>query len=125
MQVKSDSANKKYRFLILVGDGADHNGLPVKLRTRIKNKLHRSIYIELAYYKDGKGVIKQCKYYDRAYRRQDVTITPPLLTSCFFPYNHEGILALFNHELCCDFTHILVTYGINLDTNTTPLCGAV
>ena len=45
--------------------------------------------------------------------------------SCFFPYTREGILNLLNHEICCDFTHIIVTDGIDVDANTTPLCGAV
>ena len=52
-------------------------------------------------------------------------VTPPTLVSCFFPYTREGILALVNQEICCDFTHILVTDGIDLDSNTTPLCGAI
>lgn len=125
LQLKTAGANNKYRFLIMVGEGASYNGLPVLLRTRLKNKLHRSIYVELAYHKESKGVIKQCHYYDRQYRRQGVKVTPPQLLSCFFPYNQEGILSLLNHELCCDFTHIIVTSGIDLYSNTTPLCGAL
>lgn len=35
------------------------------------------------------------------------------------------ILNLFNHELCCEFHHILITSEIDLDSDTTPLCGAV
>ena len=125
LQAKADSVNGKYRFLIMVGSGYDYNGLPVRLRTRLKNKLHRSIYIELEYYKNGNGVVKNCHYYDRKYKRQDIKVTPPQLLSCFFPYSHEGIINLFNHELCCDFTHIIVTAGIDLDSNITPLCGAL
>lgn len=119
------AAKQKYRFLILVGEGELDHGLPVRLRTRLKNKLHRSILIELEYYKDGKGVVKRCCYYDRVYKREGVQITPPMLLSCFFPYTKEGILNLLNHELYCDFTHILITDGIDLDSNTTPLCGAL
>lgn len=118
-------APKKYRFLILVGDGEIVNGLPVRLRTRLKTKLHRSVYVELEYYKDGKGVVKDCHYYDRQYRRQDIKVTPPQLISCFFPYSISGILDLINHEICCDFTHIIITSGIDLDSDTTPLCGAL
>ena len=125
LQAKSDGANNKYRFLIMVGDGGNYNGLPVRLRTRLKNKLHRSIYIELEHYKDDMGVIKECHYYDRKYKRLEAKITPPQLLSCFFPYNHEGILNLFNHELCCNFNHIIVTDGIDLDSNWTPICGAL
>lgn len=122
---KSDSARRKYRFLIMVGDGESVNGLPVRLRTRLKTKLHRSVYVELEYYKDGKGVVKDCHYYDRQYRRQDIKVTPPQLISCFFPYSISGILDLINHEICCDFTHIIITSGIDLDSDTTPLCGAL
>lgn len=122
---ETSSSNRKYRFLIMVGDGDSRNGLPMRLRTRLKNRLHRSVYVELAYYKDGKGVVSQCCYYDREYRRQSVQITPPMLISCFFPYTKEGILNLINNEIVCDFTHIIVTDGIDIDSNTTPLCGAV
>lgn len=125
LQLKIESWHKKYSFLIMVGDGDKYNDLPVHLRTRLKNKLHRSIYIELEYYKDGNGVVQQCYYYDRTYRRQNVKVTPPQLISCFFPYSHQGILNLINHEICCDFTHMIVTDHIDLNSNTTPLCGAI
>ncbi|WP_286333468.1 hypothetical protein, partial [Duncaniella freteri] len=65
LKVKSEALHKKYHFLIMVGSGSTCNGLPVCLRTRLKNKLHRSIFVELSYYKDGKGVVNQCYYYDR------------------------------------------------------------
>lgn len=125
LQFQAERGQKKYHFLIMVGEGEYTNGLPVLLRTRLKTKLHRSVYVELAYYKDGKGVVKQCCYYDREYKRQGVKITPPMLISCFFPYTKEGILDLLNHEICCDFTHMLVTEGLDLDSNTAPLCGAI
>lgn len=125
LQVKAAGAQRKYRFLILVGDGEHYNGLPKRLCTRLKTKLHRAVYVELAYYKDGQGVVRQCHYYDRRYRQEDRKVTPPQLISCFFPYTQEGILNLLNHEICCDFTHIIVTSGIDLDSNTMPLCGAV
>lgn len=125
LDFKAGSSNKKYRFLIMVGDGDNGSGLPARLRTRLKTKLHRSVYVELAYYKDGKGVVQQCYYYDREYRRHGIKITPPMLISCFFPYTKQGILDLLNHEICCDFTHMLVTGGLDLDSNTAPLCGAV
>lgn len=122
---KAEQENRKYRFLIMVGEGEYYNDLPIRLRTRLKNKLHRSVYVELVYYKEGQGVVKQCCYYDRQYKRQDIEIIPPMLTSCFFPYTQQGILTLLNHEICCDFTHILVMDGIDLDSNPTPLCGAI
>ena len=125
LQFRAEHTPQKYRFLILVGDGERYNGLPVRLRTRLKTNLHRSVFIELAHYKDGQGVVKDCHYYDRQYRRRDVKITPPQLIRCFFPYTESGILDLLNHEMCCDFTHIIVTDGIDLDSNTAPLCGAI
>lgn len=125
LQRKAGESNRKYRFLILVGEGERVNGLPIRLRTRLKNKLHRAIFLDLAYYKDGHGVVRQCSYYDRQYQQRAVPVTPPTLVSCFFPYTKAGILSLVNQELCCDFTHILVTEGIDLDSNTTPLCGAI
>ena len=125
LQLKSESAHKKYRFLIMVGNGDNFRELPMHLRTRLKNKLHRSIFVELSYYKNGQGVVEQCHYYDREYKRKNIKITPSLLTSCFFPYNCEGILNLLNHEICCDFTHMIVTTGIDIDSNKMPLCGAL
>lgn len=91
----------------------------------VKKKLHRSIFLELNYYKDGRGIVSQCYYYDRKYKRQDIKVTPPQLIRCFFPYSREGILDLLNHEICCDFTHMIVTEGIDIDSDMTPLCGAL
>lgn len=120
-----DTATQKYHFLVMVGDGEEYQGLPCRLRTRLKNKLHRAIYVELAYYKDGQGVVRRCNYYDRKYKRTDIKVTPPMLISCFFPYTKEDIIDLLNRELCCDFTHMLLTEEIDPETNTTPLCGVL
>lgn len=35
----------------------------------------------------------------------------------------EGILNLLNHEICCDFTHMIVTDGIDIHSNDMLLCG--
>jgi hypothetical protein len=127
IEERSNSENKKYRFLIMIGEGEQINGLPSKLVTRIKNKLHRSIFVELAYYRDGMGVVKQCYYYDRSYKRQDIQITPPQLVSCFFQYERGAILNLFNHELCCDLNRMIVISDNKIDIykNKTPLCGCI
>lgn len=125
IKAKTAAGIVKYRFLVLVGEGETCNGLPIRLRTRLKNQLHRSIYVDLSYYKEEQGVVNQCYYYDCRYKRQDVKITPPHLISCFFPFTNEGILNLINHEICCNFTHIIVTSGIDIDSNTTPLFGAI
>ena len=47
-----------------------------------------------------------------------------------FPHTAEsappnGILSLINREICCGFTHMLVTDGIDPDANPTPLCGSL
>lgn len=125
IRAKSNEGFSKYNFLIFVGEGEKYNGLPMRLRTRLKNKIHRSIYVDLMYYRNGQGVVNQCFYYDRIYKRQGIKITPPQLISCFFPYTTEGILNLLNNEICCNFSHIIVTSGIDIDSNTTPLCGAI
>ena len=116
---------QKYRFLVMVGQGETYNGLPGRLRTRLKNRLHRSIYIDLAYRGGDEGVVNHCYYYDRRYSDPERCVTPPMLIRCFFSYTKEGILQLINHELYCNFTHMIVTDGIDLDDNITPLCGAI
>lgn len=125
IRTKQEAAESKYHFLVMIGEGETYNGLPTRLRTRLKNRYHRAVYVELAYYKDGQGVVNQCHYYDRPYRRQNVQIAPPRLVSCFFPYGRESVLNLVNREICCNFTHIIVTSGIDIDSDITPLCGAV
>ena len=125
LRQKAEDGDFKYSFLIMIGDGTIRNGLPIHLRTRLKNKLHRSIYLELEYYKNGQGVVKECYYYDRRYKRQGLKITPYGLISCFFPYSTDGIIELFNREICCNFTHIIIADGIDIDSNTTPLCGSI
>lgn len=122
---KTNDVFKKYSFLIMVGNGNVYNGLPIKLHTRLKNRFHRSVFINLEYYKDGKGVVKECYYYDRKYIRRNVKITPPGLVSCFFPYNKQGILDLINYEICCNFTHIIITDEQELLSGTMPICGFI
>lgn len=45
----------RYHFLIMEGSGEVVSGLPSRLRTRLKNRLHRSVYLELEHYGDGRG----------------------------------------------------------------------
>lgn len=118
----------EYRLLIMDGSGDFVNCLPSKLITRLMNKLHHSVYIELEHYRDGQGVVKQCCYYDREYIRQNITITPPTRVSVFFPYTRDGILDLINREICCNFTHIITidgSEGIDLVSDTAPICGSI
>ena len=118
----------RYHFLIMEGSGEVVSGLPSRMRSRLKNRLHRSVYLELEHYGDGRGVVRQCYYYDRAYLRQDIRVSPPMLVSCFLPYTREGILNLINHEICCNFTHIIFVSGadgIDLSSDDTPICGSI
>lgn len=118
----------RYHFLIMEGSGEVVSELPSRMRSRLKNRLHRSVYLELEHYGDGRGVVRQCYYYDRAYLRQDIRVSPPMLVSCFLPYTREGILNLINHEICCNFTHIIFVSGadgIDLSSDDTPICGSI
>lgn len=119
-------ATAPYRFLIFVGGGGELSfGLPALLQTRLKNKLHRAIYVELAYYNNGQGVVQDCHYYDRRYKTNGKKVAPPSLVSCFFPYTRSGILKLVNNELECDFTHLLIApeHEVDIFQNVQPLCG--
>jgi len=123
-----DLQNEKYYFLIFVGEGdALQDNLRYTLKTRFKNKLHRSIYIEIEYYKDGKGRIKECYYYDKVYIRNKSKIIPPKLHSVHVDFTRKGLIQFFNSELDGYFTDILVISNgtLDVDTNTTPVCGAL
>ena len=123
--LKLKTAPSKMKLLIMAGGGQCVNGIPVLLRTKLKSNLHRSVFIELSYYKDGLGVVNECCYCDRQYRHRETKVTPPTLVSCFFPYTRQGILNLINSEICCDFTHIIVTSDIDVNPDTDALCGAL
>ena len=116
--------NQGYRFLIFIGEGELVNGIPSILKTRFKNRIHRSIYLEMQY-RNGKGVISDCHYYDKKYRRR--TVIPETLTTVFFDYDRSTILDVVNNELNTAFTHILfVTDGsLNIDNNEAALCGNI
>ena len=125
---KQEDAPFQYHFLILEGSGEPtQNGLPLILRTRLKNRMHRSIYLELSYYKEGKGVIKACYYYDRQYKRKGLQVRPDGLFSCFFLYDRENILQFVNNELHCNFNRILIVSdgSIDVSKNTVPVCGCL
>lgn len=51
IRTKQAAAESKYHFLVMIGEGETYNGLPLRLRTRLKNRYHRAVYVELAYYK--------------------------------------------------------------------------
>lgn len=116
--------NTKYNFLIFVGEGELIAGIPSVIKTRFKNKIHRSIYLEMQYY-NGKGVITDCYYFDRKYKVKEKVI-PETLTTVFFDYNRLAILNIINNELNASFTHIIFVIDGSLDINNeVAWCGNV
>lgn len=114
-----------YKFLLFVGSGEKVNGLPVKLQTRLANRLHRKIYLEIKHHHDQIGVISNCYYYDRQYKSRD-KVTPQMLTTVFIKYNREAIMDMVNRELDCDFTDLIIIENtIHFEQNHFPLCGNV
>lgn len=122
---KLSEYKRGYKFLIFVGNGKVVNGIPELLQTRLKNRIHRSIYLKLHYYGDGLGVVADCYYYDREYKAKDKVI-PESLSSVFFEYNRNGILNIVNNELNTEFTDTIFITDNSIDiSNMLPLCGNV
>ncbi len=115
---------RKYNFLIFVGEGELIDSIPAVIKTRFKNRIHRGIYLEMQYRND-KGVITDCHYYDRKYKERS-KVVPEMLSTIFFEYNRPTILNIVNSELNAAFTHfIFVTDGsIDID-NEVALCGNI
>ena len=115
---------RKYKFLIFVGEGEPTNGIPSVIKTRFKNRIHRSIYLEMKYI-NGKGVITDCHFYDRKYK--EVTkVIPETLSTVFFEYNRQAILNIINNELNTAFNRIIFVTDGSLDIdNEIALCGNV
>lgn len=72
--------------------------------------------------------ILDCFYIDRRHKRANsgrYTNKPLKLRTLSFPITE--LLSVIGKEICCDFTHMLVTdgTGIDIDANTTPLCGSL
>lgn len=108
----------KYKFLILI----ESNDI---LKTRLKNRIHRSIYLEIEK-KGSKGLIRNCHYCDRYYKRNKHLVTPTGLNTIYFDYSFENLLQIVNNELNCDFTDILIagnTFGF--DKSEIPVCGSI
>ena len=125
IQDRMQSFRRKYNFLILIGEGDNVNDIPSILKTRFKNRIHRSIYIELHYQKNGMGVIADCHYYDRIYKSKQ-SVIPETLTSIIFEYNRTGIIQLINNELNADFTDVIFITDNSIDINNLmPLCGNI
>lgn len=117
--IKLKNSNKqKYKFLILVNSGDTY-------KTRLKNRIHRSIYLEINR-NDNNGIITDCHYYDRHYKRNNAYITPSGLTSIAFDFSLDNILKIVNNELNCDFTDVIITKdSFEFDDTSLPICGGI
>ena len=114
-----------YKFLLFVGSGEAVNGLPMKLQTRLANRLHRRIYLEVNHHHDAVGIVSSCHYYDRTYR-QRTKVIPQMLTTVFVPFERNSILQMVNRELDCDFTDLVVIDNtIDFEGNSYALCGNI
>lgn len=115
---------RKYNFLIFIGEGEFIDGIPSVIKTRFKNRIHRGIYLEMRY-SNGKGVITDSHYYDRKYKERS-KVVPEMLSSVFFEYNRQAILHIVNNELNTAFTHIIFVTDGSLDIdNEIALCGNI
>lgn len=117
IKLKTQVKNK-YKFLILVNDNK-------KYKTRLKNRIHRSILLEIVRNGD-QGIITDCRYCDREYKRNNAYITPSGLTSITFDFSLYNILKIVNSELNCDFTDVIITtdsFGFN--NTSLPICGSI
>ena len=110
--------SKKYKFLILV----EHGGF---LKTRLKNSVHRTIYLEIKQNAD-RGLIQTCHYCDRCYKRNNQLVTPFELKTIYFDYSIEKVLEIINNELNCDFTDVIITKDtFNFEKSDIPICGSI
>lgn len=108
---------KKYKFLILVRKGDVY-------ATRLKNKNHRLIYLELLK-QGGQGVVQECYYMDRQYKRNK-KIMPYKFNTIFFEFDKKTILGMVNGGLENDFTNVLIVEDdFGFFKNTIPICGAI
>lgn len=114
-----------YKFLIFIGEGAVANGMPDKLKTRLANRIHRKIYLEIDRYDEHRGVVTKCCYYDRQYKSRN-SVTPQMLTSVFVNYDRKSITDMVNREMNCDFTDLIIIEDtIGFDNSNYDLCGNI
>lgn len=111
-------SSKKYKFLILI----EYDGV---LKTRLKNRVHRTIYLEIK--QNGyRGLIENCHYCDKRYKRNNQLITPFELKTIYLDYSVEKVLEIVNSELNCDFTDVITTKDtFNFEKNDIPICGSI
>lgn len=111
-------SSKKYKFLILI----EYDGV---LKTRLKNRVHRTIYFEIK--QNGyRGLIENCHYCDRRYKRNNQLITPFELKTIYFDYSTQKVLEIVNNELNCDFTDVIITRDtFSFEKSDIPICGSI
>ena len=125
IRIRLSEIRNKYSFLIFVGEGEPIDGIPAIIRTRLKNQAHRSIYLEIVYDADGRGVIKDCHYYDRKYKVKK-QVVPETLYTVVLEYNRQAILNIVNKELNAAFTDVLFVTDGSIDIEKeTAICGNV
>jgi len=117
--IQSKQGHTKYQFLIFVKDGT-------VIRTRLKSRVHREIYLEIQIVFGQAAHISDCHYCDRQYRTNGKIVTPVGLTTVFFYPTKENLLRIVNEELNCDFTDIIITEDtFGFYEKPIPICGAI
>lgn len=125
IKIRLSEIRNKYSFLIFVGEGETIDGIPAIIRTRFKNQAHRSIYLEIVYDADGRGVIRDCHYYDRKYKVKK-QVVPETLYTVVLEYNRQAILNIVNKELNAAFTDVLFVTDGSIDIEReTAICGNI
>lgn len=107
----------KYKFLILISkDGV--------FKTRLKNRVHRNIYLEIERM-GAIGLVRKCNYCDRKYKNNR-DVTPAGLNTIYFEYSSDEVLEIVNDELNCDFTDVIITSDtFDFEKRNIPVCGAI
>ncbi len=124
IKYKLNELKRGYKFLIFVGEGELIDGLPSTLTTRIANRIHRKIYLQITHYKNNLGVI-EAFYFDRCYKARS-KVTPQMLSTVFVEYSRSAIIEFVNRELNCGFTDIIIAdKSIDVENNTLAICGNI
>lgn len=113
--IKADM-NRKHNFLIMIKTGEF-------LETVIKNRNHRVIYLRITI-KGDEGVITECYYCDRTYKRHE-RVVPENLHTVYFYYSRENMLNIINNELNNAFTDVILVADNSIHIDKRPLCGSI
>ena len=113
--IKADM-NQKHNFLIMIKTGEI-------LETVIKNRNHRVIYIRITI-KGDKGIIEDCYYCDRTYKKRE-KVVPENLHTVYFCYSKENVLNIINNELNNIFSEVILIEDGSIKLDKRPLCGSI